>query len=66
MVAEVLWDEPSWSGILRVEKIEFRDGDGELARRRFASGSHPFPKPIKRESAPNDPGMRSLSMRGRG
>jgi hypothetical protein len=26
MVAEVLWDEPSWSGTLRVEKIEFRTG----------------------------------------
>jgi hypothetical protein len=26
MLAKVLWDEPDWHGILRVEKIEFRTG----------------------------------------
>jgi hypothetical protein len=26
MVVEALQDEPSWNGILRVEKIEFRTG----------------------------------------
>jgi hypothetical protein len=26
MVGEALQDEPGWSGILRVEKIEFRTG----------------------------------------
>jgi hypothetical protein len=26
MLAKVLWDEPGWQGILRVEKIEFRTG----------------------------------------
>jgi hypothetical protein len=26
MLAEALQDEPDWSGILRVEKIEFRTG----------------------------------------
>jgi hypothetical protein len=26
MLARVLWGEPAWSGILRVEKIEFRTG----------------------------------------
>jgi hypothetical protein len=26
MLAKVLWDEPDWSGILRVEKIDFRTG----------------------------------------
>jgi hypothetical protein len=26
MLARVLWDEPDWRGVLRVEKIEFRTG----------------------------------------
>jgi hypothetical protein len=26
MLAKVLWVEPAWQGILRVEKIEFRTG----------------------------------------
>jgi hypothetical protein len=26
MLAKVLWDEPDWRGVLRVEKIEFRTG----------------------------------------
>ena len=26
MLAKVLWDEPDWNGILRVEKIEFLTG----------------------------------------
>jgi hypothetical protein len=26
MVAEAVYDEPDWRGILRVEKIEFRTG----------------------------------------
>ena len=26
LLAKVLWDEPSWRGILRVEKIELRTG----------------------------------------
>jgi hypothetical protein len=26
MLAKLLWDEPSWSGLLRVEKIELRTG----------------------------------------
>ncbi len=26
MLAKVLWDEPAWQGILRVEKMEFRTG----------------------------------------
>jgi hypothetical protein len=26
MLAQVLYDEPDWRGILRVEKIEFRTG----------------------------------------
>jgi hypothetical protein len=26
MLAKVLWDEPAWRGILRVEKVEFRTG----------------------------------------
>ena len=28
MLARVLWARPDWSGILRVEKIEFRTGNG--------------------------------------
>jgi hypothetical protein len=31
MLAEALEDELYWRGILRVEKIELKDGDGELA-----------------------------------
>jgi hypothetical protein len=34
VLAEALRDEPDWRGILRVEKVELRTGDGELARRR--------------------------------
>ena len=26
MLSKVLWDEPAWQGVLRVEKIEFRTG----------------------------------------
>jgi hypothetical protein len=26
MLARVLWDEPDWQGILRVEKVELRTG----------------------------------------
>jgi hypothetical protein len=26
MLAKVIWDEPDWRGVLRVEKIEFRTG----------------------------------------
>ena len=26
MLAKVLWDEPGWTGILRVELVEFRTG----------------------------------------
>jgi hypothetical protein len=28
MLAKVLWHHPDWSGILHVEKIEFRTGNG--------------------------------------
>ena len=28
MLAKVLWDRPDWNGILHVEKIEFRTGNG--------------------------------------
>jgi hypothetical protein len=28
MLAKVLWDRPDWSGVLHVEKIEFRTGNG--------------------------------------
>jgi hypothetical protein len=28
MLAKVLWARPDWSGILHVEKIEFRTGNG--------------------------------------
>jgi hypothetical protein len=28
MLAKVLWDRPDWSGILHVEKIELRTGNG--------------------------------------
>jgi hypothetical protein len=26
MLAKVLWEEPDWQGVLRVERIEFRTG----------------------------------------
>ena len=28
MLAKVLWNRPDWNGILHVEKIEFRTGNG--------------------------------------
>jgi hypothetical protein len=28
MLAKVLWARPDWSGVLHVEKIEFRTGNG--------------------------------------
>jgi hypothetical protein len=31
MLAQALPDEPDWKAILRVEKIEVQDGNGELA-----------------------------------
>jgi hypothetical protein len=31
VLAEALRDEPDWRGVLRVEKIEVANGDGELA-----------------------------------
>jgi hypothetical protein len=28
MLAKVLWQRPEWEDVLRVEKIEFRTGNG--------------------------------------
>jgi hypothetical protein len=30
MLAKVLWEEPGWQGVLRVEKDRVPDGNGEL------------------------------------